>query len=286
VVAASIVLSNCTESLSPPITDTFSGAGSRVLVGAGDIAGCTSSYRDEATASLLDGIAGTVFTLGDNAYPNGTSADFSQCYHPSWGRHRSRTRPAAGNHDYNSSGAAPYFAYFDARAGPAGRGYYSYNLGSWHVVVLNSERELTAQSSWLRADLAANPRFCTLAYWHKPLFTSGTNHSPATFMRPLFTILYSAGAEIVLSGHNHHYERFSPQTPSGAADAARGIRQFVVGTGGAPLYGFGAPMRNSQVRYNKGHGVLKLTLADASYRWQFISVAGKSFTDAGTTSCH
>ena len=286
--AGGIGVAGCAEGdeSTHPLAPSRAAAATAVLVGAGDIAGCSSSYKDEATALLLDRIAGTVFTLGDNAYPDGSSSDFNGCYRPSWGRHLARTRPAVGNHEYHSSGAGPYFSYFGSRAGPAGRGYYSYNLGSWHIVVLNSERSHSAQETWLRSDLAANPRRCTLAYWHKPLFTSSSVHSPTTAMRPLFTILYNAGAEVVLSGHNHQYERFFPQTPTGQANGSRGIRQFVVGTGGASPYGFRSPAPNSERRYNGGHGVLKLTLRDASYSWQFVSVAGKSFTDAGTTSCH
>jgi hypothetical protein len=282
--AAATMLADCLDESSPSGPDPAV-AGTAVLVGAGDIASCHSASGDEATAKLLDGIGGTVFTVGDNAYPDGTSTDYSRCYHPTWGRHRSRTRPALGNHEYHVSGGAAYFSYFGSRAGPS-RGYYSYNLGNWHIVVLNSERNLSAQESWLKADLAANPRRCTLAYWHKPLFTSGSIHKPATFMRPLFTILYNAGAEVVVSGHNHHYERFAPQTPYGEANGAKGIRQFIVGTGGGRLYGFTTPKRNSQVRYSGGFGVLKLTLYEGSYSWKFISVPGKSFTDSGSQSCH
>jgi acid phosphatase type 7 len=283
------ILSGCTdrpEERSDPLAPESAVAASAVLVAAGDIAACNRT-GDEATAKLLDNIAGTIAALGDNAYPDGTAANFSQCYKPSWGRHLSRTRPTPGNHEYHSSGAAPYYSYFGSRAGPAGRGYYSYNLGSWHIVVLNSEANRSAQASWLRADLAANPRRCTLAYWHRPLFTSGSSHGPFTAMRPLFAILYDAGADVVLSSHNHHYERFSPQTSTGEPNSARGIRQFVVGTGGNGLYGFkSTPARNSQKRYNGGFGVLKLTLNDASYSWRFISVAGKTFSDAGSTACH
>ncbi|HEU4680528.1 MAG TPA: metallophosphoesterase [Gemmatimonadales bacterium] len=268
----------------PP--NAASAATSVVVVAAGDIATCNSS-GDEATARLLDKISGTVLALGDLAYPDGTASNFSKCYRPSWGRHRSRTRPTPGNHEYHSSGAAPYYSYFGSRAGPARRGYYSYNLGSWHIVVLESEANRTAQVSWLKADLAANRRRCTLAYWHRPLFTSSSKHGPFTAMRPLFTILYNAGADLVLSAHNHQYERFYPQTPTGAPSSSRGIRQFVVGTGGAGLYGFrSTPARNSQKRYKGGYGVLKLTLNDASYSWRFISVAGKTFSDAGSASCH
>jgi hypothetical protein len=255
-----------------------------VLVGAGDIAGCPSTYKDEATAKLLDGIAGTVFTLGDNVYPNGTAAEFTNCYGPSWGRHRARTRPAIGNHEYNVGGAG-YFGYFGTRARPAGRAYYSYNLGSWHIVVLDSERNLTEQATWLKADLAANPRRCTMAYWHKPVFTTG-DLPPAVSMKPLFTILYNAGADVVLAGHNHIYERFYPQDPAGRADWARGIRTFVVGTGGAPLLTLKATTPNLQVRQNTAHGVLKFSLYSNRYKWDFIPVPGKTFRDSATNWCH
>jgi len=290
VIASGLLLGACTDRTEPgsePLpSDGASAAAAAVVVAAGDIAQCNSS-GDEATAKLLDNISGTVLALGDLAYPDGTASNFSKCYHPSWGRHRSRTRPTPGNHEYHSSGAAPYYSYFGSRAGPAGRGYYSYNLGSWHIVVLNSEANRTAQSAWLKSDLAANRRRCTLAYWHRPLFTSSSKHGPFTAMRPLFTILYDAGADVVLSAHNHQYERFYPQTPTGAPSSSRGIRQFVVGTGGAGLYGFlSTPARNSQKRYNGGYGVLKLTLNDGSYGWRFVSVAGKTFSDTGSGTCH
>ena len=256
------------------------------LVGAGDIAGCAPEFQDEATAALIARIPGTVFTAGDNAYPDGTTADFA-CYDASWGAFKSRTRPAPGNHDYETPGAAPYFAYFDSLAGPPGKGYYSYDLGAWHIVSLNSEGDIPAQAAWLERDLAAHPARCTLAYWHKALFTSGSTHAPYDAMRPLYRVLYQAGADVILSGHNHQYERFAPQDPAGAADAARGLRYFVVGTGGAPnFYGFGPPRPNSEVRYTGGHGVLKLTLHADRYEWEFVSVAGKTFGDRGTQACH
>ncbi len=261
--------------------------GSIVLVGAGDIADCSSS-GDEATANLLDNIAGTVFTAGDNAYPDGTTANFSQCYQPSWGRHKARTRPSPGNHDYNTSGAAPYYAYFGSNAGPAGRGYYSYDLGNWHIISLNSNISMTATSpqvTWLVSDLAATTKPCVLAYWHHPRFSSSSNHGNHSETQPLWDALYNARAEIVISGHDHTYERFAPQRPDGTADASRGIREFVVGTGGRDLYNFGTPEPNSQVRYNGSFGVLKLTLGSASYSWQFIPVAGGTFTDSGSGTC-
>ncbi|HKG90768.1 MAG TPA: metallophosphoesterase [Gemmatimonadaceae bacterium] len=261
------------------------GRQSVVLVGAGDIADCASS-GDEATAAILDTIAGTVFTAGDNAYPNGSPLDFATCYEPSWGRHRARTRPAIGNHEYLTPGAAGYFAYFAERSAPP-FGYYSYDAGAWHVVVLNSMLAYVndpLQESWLRADLAAHRARCTLAYFHHPRFSSG-NHGSQPMMRRLWRILYNAGADVVISGHDHDYERFAPQTPDGVADPRRGIREFVVGTGGASLYEFREPIPNSEVRYNASFGVLKLTLDRRGYSWRYIPTEG-TFADAGSDRCH
>lgn len=256
------------------------------FVGAGDIAKCGSNTGDEETAKLLTSIPGTVYTLGDNVYDNATTVAYNDCYAPSWGKHKARTRPAPGNHEYNTSGALPYYTYFDTLAGPRGRGYYSYDLGAWHIVVLNSETHTTAQETWLRQDLAATTAKCVLAYWHHPLFTSG-KHRPYTEMRNAFQILYDAGADVVLSAHNHQYERFAPQGPWGGSQPVTGIRQFVVGTGGAGTpYPFTTVARNSEVRYNGGYGVLKLTLSPDRYAWKFVSVPGKSFTDSGETACH
>jgi len=261
-----------------------------VLVGAGDIASCRYD-EDEETAKLLDNIPGTVFTLGDNAYPDGTDSEFSDCYDPTWGRHKARTRPASGNHDYHISGASGYFNYFGAAAGETGKGYYSYNLGEWHVIVLNSQcgeiggcdRD-SPQGQWLQADLAANPSVCSLAYWHNPRFSSG-RHGSSSSMQDFWELLYDAGADVVLNGHDHSYERFAPQDPNGVADPERGIRQLVVGTGGASLYSFNTIQPNSEVRNNDTHGVLKLTLHPTSYNWEFIPIAGQTFTDSGSASC-
>ncbi len=267
------------------VTVTKTGPGPETLVGAGDIADC-SLEEDEATAKLLDRIPGTVFTAGDNAYPNGTPANFADCYGPTWGRHRERTRPSPGNHDHRMSGAAGYFGYF---GGAAPYYYYSYDLGAWHIVSLDSEIEAAAgspQEQWLRADLAATTRRCTLAYWHRPRFSSSSGHGGNPGMQPLWQALYEAHAEIVLAGHNHDYERFAPQTPAGAADPTNGIREFVVGTGGAERYGFAGPLPNSEVRDSATFGVLKLVLSPGSYSWQFIPVAGAAFTDSGSGSCH
>ena len=265
-----------------------------VLVGAGDIAKCNNKNWAEHTAKLLDRIPGTVAALGDNAYQDGTAAQYAKCYGPTWGRHKSRTRPALGNHEYNVS-PNPYFDYFNGsgkstgKAGPRGKGYYSYNLGAWHIVVLNSVTKIrqdasSPQARWLKADLAAHRTRCTLAYWHHPFFTSGKNR-PAKRMAPLVRLLYDAGVEIVMTGHNHQYERFAPQNPSRRADPTRGIRAFVVGTGGAGVYGFERREPNSQVRYGGGHGVLKLTLSPASYTWEFVPVAGTTFRDSGKGTC-
>jgi 3',5'-cyclic AMP phosphodiesterase CpdA len=258
-----------------------------VLIAAGDIAECPRQ-ADEATAAIVDTLPGTVAVLGDNVYDNGTAEEYANCYHPSWGRHKARTRPTPGNHEYGSPGAAPYFAYFGAAAGTPGEGWYSYNLGKWHIVVLNSELPRSVDSpqmQWLRADLAANPALCTLAYWHKPRFSSGP-HGNNAGMAPFWDALYAAGADVVLVGHDHTYERFAPQAPDGSADPARGIRQFVVGTGGRSAYAFqGTPVANSEVRFNASPGVLRMELDEAGYRWRFIPVTGAS-PDEGSGTCH
>ncbi len=263
-----------------------------VLIAAGDIASCDSS-GDEATARLLDRTDGTIAALGDTAYPKGSTDDYARCYAGSWGRHKARTRPAAGNHEYQTAGAAGYFGYFGQAAGDPSRGYYSYDLGAWHIIVVNSNCGASAgcargspQETWLRADLAASSKRCTLAYWHHPLFTSGAEHGPSTNMRPIFQALFDAGAEVVLSGHEHTYERFAPQNPAGGLDNQRGIRVWVVGTGGASHYGFGAIKPNSQVRNADTYGVLTLTLRADGYDWQFLPVTGKTFTDTGSATCH
>jgi hypothetical protein len=261
-----------------------------VFVGAGDIAGCSSS-GDEATATLLDNIAGTVFTLGDNAYNDGTATNFSQCYEPSWGRHKARTRPSPGNHDYHTSGASGYYAYFGANAGPAGQGYYSYDLGDWHIVSLNSNISMSASSpqvAWLTADLAASTKQCTLAYWHHPRFSSGS-HGSSTTPQPLWQALYDAGADVILQGHDHNYQRFAPQTPAGGADPVNGIRSWVAGMGGRSHYNFSTPIANTDAYNTTVDGVLKLTLSSDgsnSYAWEFVPVAGQSYSDTGTGACH
>ena len=277
-----------------------------VLVGAGDIASC-SNDSDEATTKLLDGIPGTVFTAGDNAYDSGTYAEFKNCYDPTWGRHKARTKPTPGNHEYVSPSGkdqrgAGYFDYFNGigdltgAAGDRGFGYYSYNLDSWHIIALNSEicgpddsticDRADTQMRWLEQDLATSDTSCTLAYWHHPVFSSGSEHGNDARMKTAFRILYDNGAEVVVSGHDHDYERFAPQRPDGTLDSSQGIRQFVVGTGGRSLRPFGTIQPNSQVRNADTFGVIKFTLHADSYDWEFVPEAGKSFTDSGSGQCH
>jgi hypothetical protein len=283
--APSTTLAPSTTTTAPPVADP-------VLLAAGDIASCASS-GDEATAALLDARpSAVVATLGDNAYDSGTATEFANCYHPTWGRSKARTHPAAGNHDYGTAGAAGYYGYFGAAAGDPSKGYYSYDLGTWHVVALNSNCSVvscgagSAQEQWLRADLAASSATCTLAYWHHPRFSSGTAHGSSTTVAPLWQALYDNNADLVLAGHEHNYERFGPLGPSGQVDSARGLRSFVVGSGGRSHYGFGTPLTGSEVRNSDAYGVLQLTLAAEGFTWQFVPEAGRTFTDAGSAACH
>lgn len=263
-----------------------------VLLAAGDIADCTNLAGAEATAKILEENAGAVAAIGDLAYPDGTKENF-KCYDQTWGRVKNRTRPAPGNHEFHSQGATFYFEYFGKEAGDPKEGFYSYDLGVWHIISLNSEcveiggcNEGSREEKWLRADLAAHPVACTLAYFHKPLFSSGGAHGDAPEIRPLYQALYDANADVILSGHDHDYERFAPQDPNGKLDRARGIREFVVGTGGKNHRPFGAPEATSEVRDTTTFGVLKLTLKSTGYDWKFIPEAGKSFTDSGSDNCH
>lgn len=276
---------------SKPASRTF------VLVGAGDIASCRDPKGARATAKLIEQIPGTVFAAGDLAYEKGTPAEFKNCYGPAWGRFKDRTRPALGNHEYVDHVAAGYFQYWGAKAGPKGKGYYSYDLGNWHIVVLNTNCGMHAmggcamgspQEAWLRADLADHPNACILAYGHHALFSSGLfkSHAMHPELGPLWEDLYAAHADLVLAGHEHSYERFAPQDPEGKADPEHGIREIVVGTGGRshdPL-GFATP--NSEVRNWETYGVLKLTLAPGKYNWEFIPEEGKPFRDSGSATCH
>ena len=261
--------------------------GAETFVGAGDIASCALT-DDEATSALLDGIPGTVFTLGDNVYENGTAAEFANCYDPSWGRHKSRTKPVAGNHDYNTSGATGYYDYFGDAAGARDKGYYSFDLGAWHIIILNSNISRTATSeqiAWLRADLTGSTAQCTMALWHHPRFSSGQHGNDAT-QQPFWDVLYEFDADVVLVGHDHNYERFAPQTPTGVADPTRGLRQFVVGTGGTTLRSFSTIRPNSEFRDSATWGVIKLDLAPTGYSWSHITTTGGAVLDSGSGSCH
>jgi hypothetical protein len=254
---------------------------SPVVVAAGDIADCSEGA--ESTARLLDSISGTVFALGDNDYVNGSRA--YECYHATWGRHKGRTRPTPGNHEYETPGAAAYFAYFGASAGPAGLGYYSFTIADWLVVSLNSNVPAgsdSAQGKWLRQTLAASQARCTLAFWHHPRFSSGKN-GQNPHMQDLWRLLYAAGAEVVLSGHDHHYERFGPIDDQGSLDEKRGIRQFIAGTGGAPLRRAASVAAYSEARISE-FGIVKLTLGREGYAWEFVGTSGSH--DSGFANCH
>jgi DNA-binding beta-propeller fold protein YncE len=266
-----------------------------VLVGAGDIASCDDLAGAHATAKLIEKLPGaTVFAAGDLAYPDGSDEQFAKCYGPTWGRFKDRTRPAPGNHEYHSSGATGYSRYFGAVAGDPAKDYYSYDLGAWHILALNSEcrevggcDEASPQGKWLQEELAQHRAGCTLAYFHKPLFSSGLAHGNDPQMKALWQMLYHAGADVIINGHDHDYERFAPQDPEGNADPKHGIREFVVGTGGKNSHRvFTMPRPNSQSRQADTFGVLKLTLHAKSYDWQFVPEEGKTFNDSGKSDCH
>ncbi len=274
----------------PPVPGADTNA--PVLVGAGDIADCTDLSGAEATAKLLEKIPGTIMAVGDLAYPDGTKENFN-CYNKTWGRVKVRTRPAPGNHEFHQKGATFYFQYFGSAAGNPQDGFYSYELGAWHIIVLNSEcaevggcEAGSREEKWLRADLAAHPSSCKLAYFHKPLFSSGGKHGDDLALKPFWQALYDAHADVVINGHDHDYERFAPQAPDGKSDMARGIREFVVGTGGKNHRPFGPAHPNSEVRDDTAFGVLKLTLRPGNYSWEFIPEEGKTFKDVGSSQCH
>jgi hypothetical protein len=232
-----------------------------------------------------------VLPLGDEQYEAGAYQKFLTSYRPTWGRLKSISHPVPGNHEYGTPAAGGYFAYFGKAAGPPKKGYYSYGIGSWHLIALNGNcSEVggcgrgSAQDRWLRHDLATHARRCTLAYWHQARFSSGPHGNDATYTR-FWRDLYRGGADLVLNGHDHDYERFGPQDPAGRRDVKRGIREFVVGTGGASLYPYFSIREHSQVRASGVFGVLRLTLHRGSYGWRFISLGGK-FSDSGETLCH
>jgi hypothetical protein len=272
-------------------TDDSPATVGELVYAAGDIAACDST-GDEATAALLDARPdGTVITLGDNVYPNGTAAEFANCYDPTWGRHKARTHPAIGNHEYGTPDATGYFDYFGAAAGPPGKGWYSFDVGAWHVVMLNSNCGQVAcgvgseQEVWLREDLAAHPATCTMAVFHHPRFSSGSLHANQVHMQPFYQAVYEAGADLVLVGHDHNYERFAQMLPWGLVDPVYGVREFVVGTGGKDLRGIGVIRLGSEARSSTTFGILQLTLHDTGYAWEFVAQAGGAFEDAGSDEC-
>lgn len=276
-----------------------------VIAAAGDIAcsptstnfnggnGTADACHMKATADLLVNTdLAAVLPLGDLQYETGTLSAFQQSYAPTWGRVKAITHPAVGNHEYAISNAKGYYSYFGAAAGDSSQGYYSYDISSWHIIALNSNCSEVGgcgvgspQEQWLKADLKAHPNVCTLAYWHHPRFSSGEHGSDSDY-DAFWKNLYAAGAEIVLNGHDHDYERFAPQSPDAKADRTRGIREFVVGTGGKNHYKFVNIQSHSEVRNADTYGVLKLTLHPKSYTWKFVPEAGKTFTDSASSSCH
>ena len=268
-----------------------------VILAAGDIGDC-SRLGDDSTAMLLDTLAGVVIPLGDDAYESGTLDEYNSCYAPTWGRQKARTKPVAGNHDYNTPGAPGYFGYFGAAAGDPAKGYYSYTLGAWFVIVINTGTDQpvnyeagSPQEQWLRAELASHSQECVLAVWHHPRFSTIKDRSPISFYtEAIWKALYEFGADLVLNGHDHAYQRFAPQRPDGTRDDAHGIRQIVVGTGGGEtLYTFADTLpagSNMEVRDNHTHGVIKVTLRDGGYDWKFVPASGATFTDSGSGTCH
>jgi hypothetical protein len=293
---------------SPDIAFTTLADGPTVRVAAaGDIAcdpaeadfnagtGTATTCRQMAVSdAIIAGAYSAVLPLGDEQYNAGTAVAFNSSYRPSWGRLDAISHPVVGNHEYGSPSAGPYFTYFGASAGTSGQGWYSYDIGSWHVIALNSNCAYISggcgtgspEESWLRADLAAHPVGCTLAYWHHPLFTSG-QQGPTAQMSTIWADLAGASADLVLNGHEHDYERFAPQSATGQRDDAHGLREIIVGTGGENHMTFHAvPAANSEVRDNSSFGFLELTLSSGAYSWRFVPTAPDTFTDGGSGTCH
>jgi hypothetical protein len=270
-----------------------------IIAAAGDIA-CGSSVstpfqcHQRATSDLLVGHTfDAVIDLGDGQYRTGALSAYERYFGPTWGRVKKLTHPVPGNHDYDSGAASGYYRYFGSAAGDPSKGYYDFNIGTWHVIALNSNclnisgcQPGSAEERWLRQELASSHARCTLAFWHHPRFSSGIIHGSNVAVSPLWRALYDYRADLVLSGHEHSYERFGPQTADGRLDPVNGIREFVVGTGGVDHYPFGPPISNSETRNDTTFGVLQLTLHPAGYDWRFLPEAGAAFTDSGSAACH
>lgn len=270
-------------SATPPPPIPIVSAPGAIVTGVGDIAECGGPGAG-LTARLL---TGTIITLGDHAYPHGSKDDFRNCYDPYWGPVKDRTFPTPGNHDYETDNAVPYFEYFGPRVrGPEYEGYYSYTLGGWRILSLNSElprAPMSRQIAWIAAELARNPSECSLAYFHRPLFSSGIYGTAR--MRDLWEPLYRAGVDLVLNGHEHFYERFAPQNPIGSPDPAFGITQLTVGTGGSRLFEAGARAPNSE-RVIAALGIIRLSLRATDYDWEFVPADARGGTDVGSRGCH
>ncbi|MBV8514191.1 MAG: metallophosphoesterase [Acidobacteria bacterium] len=269
-----------------------------ILMGAGDIAGCGSALGGaEATAKLIEQIPGEVFASGDLAYEHGNAAEFHECYGATWGRFKDRTHPSLGNHEYGTPEARDYFRYWGDRAGPVGKGYYSFDLGVWHIIALNSNcgapglggcEAGSPEETWLRKDLSEHAGSCIIAFGHHALFSSGIlrKHAVHGELRQMVRDLYDAHADLLLVGHEHSYERFAPQDPDGKIDPKYGIREIVVGTGGRSHDPLGFATDNSEVRNMDTFGVIKITLMPHAYTWEFVPVEGSTFTDSGSGVCH
>lgn len=267
------------------------------IYAAGDIADCrkmpaAESHAAETAALIATRLANdknaAVLTVGDHTYPVGLLSEFYDCYDKTWGQFKARTHPAPGNHEYYTPEASGYYGYFTEPNDTGRRSYYSVEIGTWHVVSLNSnlrEHAYAAQLAWLKEDLAKHPATCTLAYWHHPVFSSG-GHGNNSFMKETWKILEDANADVILSGHDHDYERFAPQNVSGERDDQYGMREFIIGTGGAYLTPMFLRKENSEIRNNTTFGVLKMVLKEDSYEWEFLPVAGSTFTDRGSGKCH
>jgi acid phosphatase type 7 len=287
VIVLALASARCSGSISSP--SVVGGDDTAVLIGAGDIAVCGAA-SSKATGALLNQQGGTVIAVGDLAYPGGKTEDFANCYDPTWGLSKERTRPAPGNHEYEAPDAAPYFAYFGSNAGQTGLGYYRYQRGRWDIFALNSNLDSargSVQLDWLRRELATRPATCTLAYFHHPRFSSGPHGTTGVqpIVRDFWRALDDAGADVVVSAHDHMYERFAPQDANGRLDSDYGLREFVAGTGGAPLSGPVGRLPGSEVVITR-FGLLRLTLQPSSYIWEFLSADDGSVLDSGTGRCH
>ncbi len=271
---------------SPTLPEPPVGSGTVAVTAVGDIGWCGSAGVG-LTGRLLQEGSGPILLAGDLAYMRGRMEEFRNCFEPDYGRYRSRFRPAPGNHEYEDPGANGYFSYFGDAAGPGRQGYYAFDAAAWRVLMLNSSQPAangSPQYLWVKSDLQSHRTRCTLAVWHHPYVTSGPN-GPNTYMRDMFALLYEAGAEVVVSAHDHFYERFGPQNPAYEADRDRGIRQFIAGTGGAPLYRPVARFPNSETIV-EAWGVLRLRLSPMAYDWEFVDASSGAIADRGTASCH